>query len=121
MISLQVRSSFLKSIGCRRMASNQDTVINIGRKMSRAGVNHSYMLRRNSSQASGSMTVSPHSHPHTLTPSHRHTLTLQVGGFVAPTATPLQERVRDREPIPPLQSQYHTRYTSHIITYTLNL
>ena len=118
MISLQVRSSFLKTIGCRKMASNQDTVVNMGRKMSRAGGSHSYMLRRNSSQASGSMTVSPHSHPHTLTPSHPHTAGGRVRG---PNCHALQERVRDREPISPLQSQYHTRYTSHIITYTLNL
>ena len=98
MISLQVRSTFLKTIGCRKMASNQDTVVNIGRKMSRAGVNYSYMLRRNSSQASGSMTVSPHYHRHTLTPSHPHTLTLQVGGFVAPTATPSRRESETENP-----------------------
>ena len=63
-------------MGCRRMAENQGTVVNLGRRMSRAGGSQSFMIPRHPSLTSGSLAVS---HPHTLTPSlspHPHTLTL---------------------------------------------
>jgi G protein-coupled receptor 133 len=76
-LNREVRSTFLRAVGCRKIADNQDTLVNAGRKMSRTTVSQSYMLRRNSSLLSGS---------------------LAVGGFKTPTATPSRRESETENP-----------------------
>lgn len=55
---LQVRSSFLKAIGRRDLAQNQQSMVTVSRKLSTTtGPSRLLNMRRRSSQFSGSLTV----------------------------------------------------------------